>query len=64
MFRKEHSAADPTLELLTRRRLLKGAAGIAVAAAAQSLMPMNVRRVLAQGPPQSGSINDIKHVVL
>jgi phospholipase C len=63
MFRKEHSAAD-SLGLLTRRRLLKGAAGIAVATTAQSLMPMNVRRVLAQGPPKSGSINDIKNVVL
>lgn len=35
-------------EILTRRRLLKGAAGIATAAAAQALMPANVRRVLAR----------------
>jgi phospholipase C len=50
--------------MLTRRRLLKGAAGIAVAAAAQSLMPFNVRRMLAQGPPSRGSLGEIKHVVL
>lgn len=49
---------------LTRRRLLKGAATLAVAAAAETLMPPNLRRVLAQGPPSSGSIRDIKHVVL
>ena len=50
--------------MLTRRRLLKGAAGVSVAAAAQALMPLNVRRALAQGPPKQGSLNDIKHVVL
>lgn len=49
---------------LTRRRLLKGAAGIAVAAAASALMPPNVQRVLAMGPPQAGSFKDIKHVVV
>jgi phospholipase C len=51
-------------ELLTRRKLLKGAAGIAGVAAAQALMPANVRRVLAQGPPRQASLKDIKHVVL
>jgi phospholipase C len=51
-------------EMLTRRRLLKGAAGIVAAAAAQALMPFNVRRVLAQGPPRQGSLSDIKHVVM
>ena len=51
-------------KMLTRRRLLKGAAGVTVAAAAQALMPLNVRRVLAQGPPRQGSLSDIKHVVL
>lgn len=51
-------------ELLSRRRLLKGAAGFGVAVAAQALMPFNVRRVLAQGIPARGSLADIKHVVL
>jgi phospholipase C len=51
-------------ELLARRRLLKGAAGIVAAAAAQALMPFHVRRVLAQGPPRQGSLSDIKHVVM
>jgi phospholipase C len=49
---------------LTRRRLLKGAAGIAGATAAQLLMPRNVQRVLAQGPPRQASLSDIKHIVL
>jgi len=49
---------------LTRRRLLKSAATLAVAAAAQTLLPPNLRRVLAQGAPPSGSLGDIKHVVL
>jgi phospholipase C len=49
---------------LTRRRLLQSAATLAAAAAAETLMPPNVRRVLAQGAPRSGSFADIKHVVL
>lgn len=49
---------------LTRRRLLKGAAQLAAAAAAGSLMPPNVRRMLAQGTPKNASLADIKHVVL
>ena len=63
---KKQSPSDPLIprKMLTRRRLLKRAAGVTVAAAAQALMPFNVRRVLAQGPPKQGSLNDIKHVVL
>ena len=49
---------------LTRRRLLKGAGGLAIAAAAETLMPPNLQRVLAQGPPRRGSLKDIKHVVM
>jgi len=49
---------------LTRRRLLKGAAQVASVAAASTLMPPNVRRLLAQGPPKHGSMRDIKHVVV
>ena len=49
---------------MTRRRLLGSAAGMAAAAAASALMPPNLRRVLAQAPPVSGSFADIKHVVL
>jgi phospholipase C len=48
---------------LTRRRLLKGAASVA-AAAATGLMPPNVRRALAQGQSRNGSLRDIKHVVI
>ncbi|MFZ3363706.1 MAG: hypothetical protein WA153_09710, partial [Candidatus Acidiferrales bacterium] len=63
--KKRASEVAPILsEILSRRRLLKGAAGIAVASAAQALMPANVRRVLALGPPRQGSLSDIKHVVL
>jgi phospholipase C len=48
----------------TRRRILQGATGAAVAAAASALMPPNVRRVLAQEAPRPTSLRDIKHVVL
>ncbi|HEY6467722.1 MAG TPA: alkaline phosphatase family protein [Candidatus Acidoferrales bacterium] len=49
---------------LTRRRLLKEAAQLAAATTAGSLMPPNVRRMLAQGAPKNSSLADIKHVVL
>src|SRR5580658_9173829 len=49
---------------LTRRRLLRGAAQVASVAAASTLMPPNVRRLLAQGPLKHGSMRDIKHVVV
>jgi len=49
---------------ITRRRLLKGAAQLASVAAASTLMPPNVRRLLAQGPPRHGSMRDVKHVVV
>ncbi len=48
---------------MTRRRLLGSAAAMA-AAGAFGLMPPNLRRVLAQGNSQPGSLKDIKHVVL
>ncbi len=54
----------PNSSALTRRKLLKHAAQFGIAAAAQSLMPFNVRRVLAQGTPTRGSLKDIKHVVI
>jgi phospholipase C len=49
---------------LTRRQLLSGAGRLAVAAAASSLMPPNVQRMLAQQARSSGSLRDIKHVVM
>ncbi len=49
---------------LTRRRLLKSAAGLAVGAAASTLMPPNVQRALARGLQGKSSLTDIKHVVL
>lgn len=51
-------------EMPTRRRLIKGVVSMTVAAAAHTLMPRNVQRVLAMGPPRNGSLRDIKHVVL
>ena len=48
----------------TRRRLVQSAASMAIAAAASTLMPPNVRRMLASEPPKRGSIRDVKHVVL
>ena len=50
--------------LLTRRRLLKGAARLAAATAAGTLMPPNVQRALAQGPPKRSSMRDVKHIVM
>jgi phospholipase C len=63
---KNDSPFDPRTApaTFTRRRLLKSAATLAVAAAAETLMPPNLRRVLAQGAPAGGSFADIKHVVL
>ncbi len=59
-----NSAADGLGSLqLTRRRLLGSAAGLAASAAA-TLMPPNLRRVLAESPPKGGSLRDIKHVVV
>jgi phospholipase C len=55
---------DPSVSRLTRRRLLTGAARVAAAAAASTLMPPNLRRLLAEAPQRSGSLKDIKHVVL
>jgi phospholipase C len=50
--------------MLTRRRLLRGAAGIAAAAGAEMLLPPNVLRALAQAPSKQGSLRDIKHIVM
>lgn len=55
---------DPTSSpSLTRRRLLGAAAGVAAATAAD-LMPPNLQRALAESPNRTGSLRDIKHVVL
>jgi phospholipase C len=48
----------------TRRRLLKSAASMAAIAAAESLMPPNLRQALAQAPNRAGSLKDVKHVVM
>ena len=48
---------------ITRRRLLGGAARLAALGAA-ALMPPHVQRLLAEGQARSGSLRDIKHVVL
>jgi phospholipase C len=53
-----------TPNMLTRRRLLTGAARIAAAAGAEMLLPPNVRRAMAQGQNRQGTLHDIKHVVL
>src|SRR3984957_9476363 len=49
---------------MNRRRLLTSAARLAALGAASSLLPPNLRRMLAQEPPRRGSLGDIKHVVL
>jgi len=51
---------------LSRRRLLGtavGVTGVTGAALASGLLPTSVRKALATGPPASGSLRDVKHVV-
>jgi phospholipase C len=50
---------------LTRRRLLTTAGAAATAAFAAEVLPPNLRRALASGPPRgNGRMSDIKHVVI
>src|SRR5580704_6853605 len=50
---------------MTRRRLLTAAGTTAAAAFAAEFLPANVRKALAAGPPRgTGSLSDIKHVVI
>jgi phospholipase C len=49
---------------ISRRRLLQGLGAAATAAFAAEFLPPNVRRALAAGPAQGGSLRDIKHVVI
>ncbi|MGW8331250.1 alkaline phosphatase family protein [Streptomyces sp. NPDC055808] len=49
---------------LTRRRLLGSAAGAIGGAAALSLLPPSVQKAVAAGPPRSGSLRDVRHVVM
>src|SRR6476469_7741440 len=60
----QNPSDSPIANKPTRRRLVQGAASMAIAAAASTLMPPNVRRMLASEPPARGSIRDIKHVVV
>src|SRR3546814_19396013 len=50
--------------VFTRRRLLTNAAQVASVAAAATLMPSNVQKLMAQAPRRSGTLKDIRHVVL
>jgi phospholipase C len=61
---KNSAGSHSSPATFTRRRLLKGAAGMAAAVAAETLLPPNVRRMLAQGPPRNSSLRDIQHVVI
>lgn len=49
---------------ITRRRLISSAARLAAFSAAAMVLPPNIRKLLAQTPPRTGSLRDIKHVVL
>lgn len=60
----EQSSQNRTSRAFTRRRLLRGAAQTSALTAAVSLMPPNLRKVLAQGSGRARSLRDIKHVVL
>jgi phospholipase C len=50
--------------VITRRRLVRSAAELATLAAGATLLPPNVRKLLAQTPRRAASLKDIKHVVL
>jgi phospholipase C len=49
---------------MTRRQLLTEAGRLGLSAAAAMLMPLNLFRALAKKAPKSGSLRDIKHIVL
>lgn len=51
-------------DVFTRRRLLRRSAQAASFAAASALLPPNVQKLMAQSPRRTGSLRDIKHVVL
>lgn len=55
--------SSPFSAKMTRRRLLTSAASLAAAGFASSLLPPNVRKVLA-APPERTGWEEIKHVVL
>lgn len=60
----ESTGQNPLSPRFTRRRLLQGAASLAAAAAAESLMPPNVQRVLAATRSAAPRLREIKHVVV
>jgi phospholipase C len=61
-----NAPVDPPIvgQGLTRRTLLRRMGGLALAAAAQSFLPLSVQRALAQTPNRPGSFADIRHIVL
>jgi phospholipase C len=61
---KERAPLVFTPSKFSRRELLKNASKVAAAATASTLMPPNLRRALAMGPPRNSSLRDIKHVVV
>jgi phospholipase C len=64
MMPKTPTGLSDASTILTRRRLLAGAAKIAIVAGAQTLLPPNVLKALAHEPPRQGSLRDIKHIVM
>lgn len=53
-----------TRSTFTRRRLVVSAAQLASVTAATALMPPNVQKLMAQPPRRTGTIRDIRHVVM
>ena len=60
----QQSSSHSTFSKMTRRRMLGQSARMAALTFAVSLMPPNIRRVLAQGTSRQASLEDIKHVVI
>src|SRR3546814_9051695 len=61
---KVRSSSMSSARVFTRRRLLTNAAQVASVAAAATLMPSNVQKLMAQAPRRAGTLKDIRHVVL
>lgn len=50
--------------VFTRRRMITGAGQLSALAAAATVLPPNVQKLMAQSPRRAGSLGNIKHVVL
>ncbi|HKI47244.1 MAG TPA: alkaline phosphatase family protein [Balneolales bacterium] len=62
--KKENSGFNLEGPKISRRSMLKSLGGLTASAFASTLIPSNVRKVLANPPQRRGSFRNIEHVVL